>query len=288
MDKSSRQAKIAPFFLFMSALFWSLAGVFTKTLPWDGVSLAAIRGSVSFFICLAVLGHINIKITKGKLIVAVCYFAQGLLYITANKLTTAANATVLQNMSPLYIILLNAILMKTRPTKLEIGTCCCLMLGVTLTFVGNISGGGALGNILALISALFYAGVFFFSKASDADSLESLVLGNLIYLLIMPYCLMRPSVYATTPEQWVSTLVFAVVTGAVAWLCFSKGIQHVSAIQANFITMMEPIMAPIWTFLILKESISPLSFVGCGVVIATLVMYNMLVLKSAKKAARAQ
>ena len=127
MDKSTRQARTAPLFLFMSAFFWSLAGIFTKTLPWDGVSLAAIRGSVSFFICLSVLGHINIRITKGKLIIAVCYFAQGLLYIMANKMTTAANATVLQNMSPLYIILLNAVIMKMRPSKLEIGTCCCLL-----------------------------------------------------------------------------------------------------------------------------------------------------------------
>lgn len=284
MDKSTRQARMAPLFLFMSAFFWSLAGIFTKTLPWDGVSLSAIRGSVSFFICLAVLGHINIRITKGKIIIAVCYFAQGLLYITANKLTTAANATVLQNMSPLYIILLNAMLMKQRPSRLEIITCCFLMLGVVLTFAGNLNGGGALGNILALISALFYAGVFFFSKATDADSLESLVLGNLLYLIILPYCLMRPEVYATTPQQWLITLVFAVVNGALAWLCFSRGIQNTSAIQANFITMMEPIMAPIWTFLVLHEAISPLSFIGCGVVIGTLIIYNMLVLKAVKHA----
>ncbi len=283
MERGSRQAKIAPLFLFMSALFWSLAGVFTKTLPWDGVSLAAIRGTVAFFVCLAVLGHINIKITKGKLIIAVCYFTQGLLYIMANKLTTAANATVLENMSPLYIILLNAVLMHTRPSRLEIATCCFLMLGVSLAFAGNMAGGGALGNVLALISALFYAGVFFFSKYTGADSLESLVLGNLLYLLILPYCLVSPSVYGTSPQQWAVTLVFAFLTGAVAWLCFSKGISNTSAIQANFITMMEPIMAPIWTFIFLKEQISPMSFVGCGVVIITLITYNILVTRAARR-----
>lgn len=274
---------MAPLFLFMSAFFWSLAGLFTKTLPWDPISLAALRGSVAFFVCLAVLGRINIRITKGMVMVAVCYFAQGLLYIAANKLTTAANATVLQNMSPLYIIMLNAVIMKVRPSKLEIATCCCLMCGVALTFAGNISGGGAVGNIMALVSALFYAGVFFFSKAGDVDSLESLVLGNLLYLILLPYCMMRPAVYDITLQQWIVTLVFALVNGGIAWLCFSKGIQSTSAIQANFITMMEPIMAPIWTFLFLHESISPMSFVGCGVVIGTLIIYNMLVLKAADK-----
>ena len=274
-----RQAKMAPLFLLMAAFFWSAAGFFIKILPWNGVSLAGIRGSVSFFICLAALGRVNIRLTREKVMIAVCYFSQGILYIAANRLTTAANAAVLHNTSPLYIILLNALVMKLRPSKLEIGTCCCLMSGVALAFAGNISGGGALGNVLALLSALFYAGVFFFSKASHTDTLESLVIGNFLYLLVLPFCLMQPYVREVSLQQWEITLAFSVINGGVAWLCFSRGLRDTSAIQANFITMMEPIMAPVWTFLLLHESISPMSFVGCGVVIVTLIVYNMRVLK---------
>ena len=128
--------------------------------------------------------HHKLILNRQVLLGAFCMLGEMILYVYANKLTTAANATVLENMSPLYIILLNAVLMHTRPSRLEIATCCFLMLGVSLAFAGNMAGGGALGNVLALISALFYAGVFFFSKYTGADSLESLVLGNLLYLLI--------------------------------------------------------------------------------------------------------
>lgn len=60
-----------------------------------------------------------------------------------------------------------------------------------------------------------------------------------------------------------------------AWLCFAAGIKHTSALQASFITISEPVMAPIWTFVFLHETITPLAIVGCVIVIATLLTYNL-------------
>ena len=64
-------------------------------------------------------------------------------------------------------------------------------------------------------------------------------------------------------------------------MCFATGIKHTSALQANFITMTEPVMAPLWTFLFLGERLTPLSLVGCAIVIGTLLVYHV---RSAKQA----
>ena len=274
-----KNKKIAPLFLFMSALLWSMSGIFTKSVTWNGVCLATLRGVIAVVVSGVLLRGRKIKLNRQKILAAICYFVQGVLFMCANKHTTAANATVLQNTSPLYIILFNAMLANKRPTKRECITCGCLFVGVALAFAGNLGGGGMLGNIFALVSALFYAGVFFFSKEEGAEPLESLFLGNACYLFLLPVLVMNDNVRSTSAEQWTFLLVFAALTGIGAWLCFAVGIKHTSALQANFITMAEPVMAPVWTFLFLRELISPLSFVGCAVVIVTLLIYNIVTTK---------
>ena len=278
-----KNKKIAPLFLFLSALMWSLSGIFTKSVAWNGVCLATLRGVIAFVVSALLLRGHKIKLNRTKVLAAICYFAQGVLYMCANKYTTAANATVLQNTSPLYIILFNALLTKKRPTRKECVTCGCLFIGVALAFAGNLGGGGMTGKIFALVSALFYAGVFFLSKENGAEPLESLFLGNACYLLLLPVCLSNETVWQTTPGEWVFLLIFASLSGVGAWLCFAVAIKHTSALQANFITMAEPVMAPMWTFIFLKERISILSVAGCVVVIATLLIYNMSITKEKQK-----
>ena len=271
--------RLAPLFLFGAALMWSTSGIFTKSVAWNGLCLATLRGVIAFIASALLLRRQKLHFTRDKVLAGFCYFVQGTLFMCANKFTTAANATVLQNTSPLWIILFNAVIYRKRPTQLEAITCGCLFFGVALAFMGNMGGGGWLGNLFALTSAVFYAGVFFLSKGENANPLESLCMGNAMYLPLVPLCLMNETVLSTTPGEWGFLVAFAALSGVGAWLCFTVGIKHTTALQANFITMSEPVMAPIWTFLVLGEKLPPLSFVGCAFVIGTLLVYHV---KSAK------
>ena len=270
-----RNKRFAPLLLFMSALLWSTSGIFTKSVAWSGISLAVLKGVIAFFVFLLLTKCRKIHITPKKLLAAFCYFVQGTLFMLANKFTTAANATVLENTSPLWIILFGALIARTRPTRLELTTCACLFFGVALAFMGNMGGGSWLGNTISLVSAAFYAGVFFLSKDESVDPLETLVLGTAMYLPLIPLLLTDAAVPVTPAGQWVFLLAFALLGGAGAWMCFAAGIKHTSALQANFITMTEPVMAPLWTFLFLGEKLTPLSLVGCAIVIGTLLIYHI-------------
>jgi drug/metabolite transporter (DMT)-like permease len=266
---------MAPLFLFLSALMWSTGGLFTKSVAWNGLCLATLRGVIALAVSAFLLRGRKIKLNRQRVLAGFCYFVQGVFFLCANKYTTAANAAVLQQTSPLNIILFNVLLAKKRPTKPESITCVCLFAGMALTFMGNLGGGGMLGNIFALISAWFFAGVFFLSKEEGAEPLESLLIGNAFYLFFVPFLVINETVHSTTPSEWAFLLVFASLSGIGAWLCFAVGIKHTSALQANFITMSEPVMAPVWTFLFLGERISALSVMGCVVVLGTLLIYNV-------------
>ena len=270
-----KNTKLAPLFLFCAAFLWSIGGTFIKSIAWNGLCLATLRGVIAFAVSAFLIWGRQFHLNRTKLLCAFCYFAQGILLTYALKYTTAANATVLQNTSPLYIFVLNAWLARRLPTKIEWVTCFCLFMGIVLAFMGNLSGGGMLGNCFALISAFFYAGVYYLSKEEGAEPIESLFLGNAFYLLFLPVLAMNKAVWNTLPIDWGLLILFATLNGIGAWLCFAIGIRHTSALQANFITMTEPVMAPLWTFLFLHERITVLSVVGCAVVVVTLLAYHV-------------
>jgi DME family drug/metabolite transporter len=86
---------------------------------------------------------------------------------------------------------------------------------------------------------------------------------------------------------WLAQIALGVFCGAGAWLCFSKGIQHTSALTANFITMIEPVGSAILAFLILNERPTAVALVGCGIVLVTLVFYNLWQAKNTPEGAEA-
>ena len=273
--------RLAPVFLFLSAFCWSLCGVLVKSSTWNALSMATFRGLLSFAFYGCIIRRWP-KLNRTKIIIALCYFIQSALIVSANKYTSAGCATALQNTSPIYIICLNAIFLKHKPLRRDILACFFMFLGISLTLVGSRGSNGVVGNILALVSALFYAAVFFFSSRPGVNTIESLFLGNGLFLLLLPVFLSDSAVHSSSFSGWMIALACALLSGAIAWLFFGCGIRYASPLQANFITMTEPIMSPLWTFLFLREKMSFFSTVGCIIVIITLVIYNYC-LSSKKK-----
>lgn len=281
MKASLSKAKTGPFLIMLAALCWSTCGVLVKSSQWSGLSIAVLRGILTMLVYLVVLGHVRIKLTKMKVGIAICFFLQSVLFMCANKFTTAGSVTALQNTSPIYIILLNALLLKYKPRALDILTCVLLLLGIFFTVAGGSAKTNFLGNCLALASGVFYAAVFFFSSVSKMDTLESLVLGNAMYLFLLPVLFRDPAVLSGGIQGWFYPILCALLCGCLAWLFFRAGIKSCSPLQANFVAMLEPVVSPLWTLIFLGEKMPPLSVAGCVLVIATLLIYNAKTRKEA-------
>jgi len=270
------EKRIAPLFLLLTSILWSFNGVLTKYIVWSGFTCAVLRGSISF-VCLSLALRRKVwklKLNRYKILGAVCFMMQSLLYIAALKYTTAANASVLQNTSPIYIMVLNALILHKLPKRQDILAFFALLVGVVITFAGNLEGGGALGNCMALLSGCFYSGVFFFNKMPQVDDpVETTLLGNALYLFLLPFCFLDPAFPNPSPTVWAAQISLSLLCGAGAWLAFSRGIRHTSALLANFITIIELPAGAALTFFFLGERPSPLALVGCVAVIVTLLVY---------------
>lgn len=270
--------------LLAAAVLWSTGGVFSKRIPWDGLTVAIVRGAVAFFALALVRRRLPWPMRWPTLLPAICFFGQGILLIASFKYTTAANTIALQYTSPLFIIVFSALLTRKLPQKREWLTCLVLVAGIFLTCLGEPSRGGMRGNLLAIGSGLCYAGVFFTSRLPGADAADAVLLGSGLYVLCLPLPILSGAFAGSTAGDWALAVAFGVLVGAGAWTCFARGIRTTPSLTANFIAMLEPVLSPVWTFLLLREKMSVFSLLGCAVVLLTLCVYYLTAPKAPPEA----
>ena len=291
MEQTKKQSQSGILFLLCAAALWSTAGVLTKFNPWSGTTIACLRGLLAAATQILLTRTFRLKLNKPILLTALCYFGETFLFMIANKLTSAGSAIVLQNTSPLYIILFLYLFFRQKPSRLDCVVGVMIFGGILLSmadtlFSGNLPGSNPmLGNVLALISGVFYAGIFFSSRLPGADPLQSTILGSSFYVVLIPFVLTDGSFWANqTLPAWGSMLFMGIVQTGLAWLMFTKGIKNTPSLQASFITMIEPVLNPILALLFLGEAMGGLSVLGSAVVIVTVFLHNYLTARQNRSA----
>ena len=195
------------------------------------------------------------------------------LFAVSNKLTTAANAIVLQFTAPVFVILGMAVIYHKKPRRLDVITCAAVLLGVCLFFVDGIRAGNWLGNLTAVLSGICYAGVFMMNTGERADALSSCFLGQLAAgLILTPLCAAETDFSAPVV---LAVLALGAVQVGGAYILFSEGIRHTPAVTASLITGLEPVMNPLWVALFYGETVTPLAMVGAVIVVGAIVAYNV-------------
>lgn len=141
----------------IASTLWSIGGILVKLLDWNPV---AISGSRSFIASLVILAYIRKpKITKSKpqIIGAIAYSATVLFYVIANKLTTAANAILLQYTAPIFVAILSFWLLKEKIRWYDIVSIVMVIVGMSLFFIEGVNAGNFIGNIVAIASGFALA-----------------------------------------------------------------------------------------------------------------------------------
>ncbi|MBM6895795.1 EamA family transporter [Pseudoflavonifractor capillosus] len=261
--------------VFLAAVLYSLGGVCIKVIPWNGMSINSGRNLIALVVIGAYLwrvGHrprFNPWIALGAC--AIC--GTNTLFTLANKMTTAANAIVLQFTAPIFVLLLTALVWHKLPRKGELVACGVVILGVLCFFVDSLQAGGMAGNVVALLSGFSYAGVFLLQDMPDSDPISSVFWGNVCSALIGLPWLMGEQSFA--PVTLVSLVVLGVFQVGLAYILLTLGLARTSAVTASLVSGIEPILNPILVALLYHETIGPVSLLGAVIVIGGVVGYNL-------------
>jgi drug/metabolite transporter (DMT)-like permease len=245
---------------FGAGLLWSLGGLLIKLVDWNPLAIAGMRSAIASLLLLGVLRRPKLTWSPVQVGGALAYAATVILFVTANKLTTAANAILLQYTAPIYAAILGARFLGERVTRGDWATIIIVISGVMLFFVDHLTFGGLEGNLLALISGLTFAVLaVLLRKKKDESALESVLLGNLVTALIG-----LPFMFQSSPggQSWLGLILLGVFQLGLSYLLYTKALKHISALEGTLITSIEPILNPVWVFLALGEKPGPWAMIG--------------------------
>ena len=182
------------------------------------------------------------------------------MFVTATKLTTAANAIFLQYTAPLYLLILGAMFLRERPTRLDYATVAIAFGGMCLFFVGRLEARDATGNLLAAASGVTLAVMFTLLRLPSCTTEtrpQAMLLGNeLLVVGLLAVNLGRGAwdIFTPGPADLGGLAFLGIVQIGLAYLLFGFGVARVGALEASLIGMLEPVLNPLWVFLALGET----------------------------------
>ncbi|HEX2869125.1 MAG TPA: DMT family transporter [Ignavibacteriales bacterium] len=254
-------------YLIATAVLWSLGGVLIKWVSLSALAIAGLRSLIAFaFIMIAF--RPKLRISPIRIIGGFAYAAVVILFVSANKLTTAANAILLQYTAPIYVALLGHWFLKEKITKTDWISIIMVFCGMILFFLDKLSTGDMLGNIVAILSGVAFAWlVLLMRKQKNESPLDSVIWGNLITALI---CIPFYFNQSIDEKSWIGLLLLGIVQLGISYVLYAYAIRHVSAIEGILIPVIEPILNPIWVLIFLGETPGFWAIIGGIIVIASL------------------
>ena len=261
--------------MLICATLWSTAGIFIKLIPWNGFAISGIRSLIAG----ATIG-VYMLIKRYRLVVTkktlLCGLMSGLLYtafVCSNKLTTAANAIVLQFTSPVFIVVFSAILYKTPIRKQDVTVVLFTLLGVSLCFFDKLETGYMLGNVVSVLSGMCMACMFMIVGNLEGEARYSgIFLGQMVTFLIG-----LPFIIVTKPEFAASAMLYITILGVfqlgISYILYIKSTRCCPPLACCLLGAVEPLLNPVWVMLFDGERPGILALIGGLVVIASVTLW---------------
>jgi drug/metabolite transporter (DMT)-like permease len=195
-------------------------------------------------------------------------------FVGATKLTTAANAILMQYTAPIWVALLAPLVLKEKTSRRDWFFIGLTFGGLALFFLDSLTLEGLKGLIMGALSGVCFAGlVLFMRQGRGAPPMKILIYGNFLAL--------AGGLYFWGPP-WPSAGDLAILTAAgvfqfgLSYYLFSLASQGVSSLEMVLMTAVEPILNPVWVFLFLGERPSGWTMVGGAVVLVTVTGWSIL------------
>lgn len=260
------------------ALLWSLNGLCIKLVPWNAMVLAGWRGlaaAATLFAAMKILRY-SIHFNLRSILIGMCVCATGFLYIIANRLTTAANAIVLQYTSPMWLMVLSIVFFKKKYRGLDYGAVLLTIAGIALFFLDQLTPGGALGNIVAIIDGCTLAGVYLLVGESDEPHRLSGILSGLALMAVIGI----PFTFVYRPEVTPATVSLVAVMGifqlGLPYALYSIAINYCPPLGCVLIGSAEIVLNPVWVWLVVGETPDRYALIGSALILVTITLWCAL------------
>lgn len=263
----------AVLYALIAGILWSTGGLLVKLIAWQPLAIAGARSAIALVVLLPLARVSFHRITRLTVISGIAYALTMATYVLGNRLTTAANTILLQYTAPIYVAILSWWLLGEPVRRNDWVAIALVMGGVGLILAERAGGGAFAGNVIALASGVFFS-VFLITlrMQKDARPLDAVVIGNLIMAIV------AIPAYAPLPVDsvsWAAVVTLGLGQVALPYLIYTHAIRTITAVEAVIIKGIEPVLNPLWVFLVIGEVPTSLALIGGAVVLLTITVRNL-------------
>ena len=205
-----------------------------------------------------------------------------LLYVFSIRLTTAANAIFLEFTAPIYVVILSYYLLNERITLFDIVSMVIIFFGMGLFFIDELTFYGFWGNIMAAIAGVCLGVVTVIIRKEKESAFQIVLFGNILTSIVcIPF--MFTGLKETVFSDWIIIFVLGIIQLGIPYILYTMALRYVQAIDAILVSMIEPILNPVWVYLFVGEKIGEWAFVGGVMVLLGSVGRALIKLKIEEK-----
>ena len=257
------------------AALWSIAGIFIKLIPWNAFAVASMRSLVAGTVIAIymALRHYRFTPSRRALIAGLLEGGVYLCFVCANKLTTAANAIVLQFTSPVFIVLYSALFFGEKIKKSDLTVVLFTLVGIALFFFDQLQGGYILGNCVAILAGMIMAGMFMaIGKLQGEERFSAVLIGQIFAFLVgLPFCLFGKLTLSSTAV--LSVLVLGVFQLGISYILYAKSADYCPPLACCLLGALEPLLNPVWVFLFNGERPGLFALIGAVIVVGAITIW---------------
>lgn len=252
--------------IFSAAVLWSLAGVFIKFLDLHPLTITFYRSLFAALVFTPFVRRQDWRLNGPVLVSVLSYTAAISAFVSANKLTTAANAIVLQYTAPIFVFLFSRILLGEKIPPLNAFALAAGMGGVAVISLDSAGQPEMVGVLVALLSGILFA-VFMINlpRTKSVHPVYLTWINNLVCALALFWIVRGRS--AASASQLLLLAAMGAVQLGLPYFLFSKGLRTVPLQEAALIALIEPVLNPLWVAFAVGETPSAATLVGGGLIL---------------------
>jgi len=266
--------------LLLGAALFSTGGAAIKLVSYSGWQVASLRSLVACLVLAMVWPNARRGWNAGIVAVGAAYAATLILFSLANKLTTAANSIFLQSTAPLYLLVLGPWLLRESVQRRDLVYMAVIGLGLLLLLSGQesatrIASNPDLGNLLAVGAGITWAltvlGLRYLARTSlpgANPALKAVLAGNVLAFIAAGAAAWPMA--AGAPVDWMMIIYLGAAQIALAYVLVTTGLKQVTALEASLLLLLEPVLSPVWAWIVHGERPAAMALAGgCVIVLAS-------------------
>jgi drug/metabolite transporter (DMT)-like permease len=264
--------------LLLAGLLWSMGGVFIKTNNSDPFVISSVRGLVAAIVVfIALKGRPHMTWSKPQVIGALAYSGVLTCFVVATTMTSAANAILLEYTAPIFVAMLAWVILRERLRYYDYIAIVGVGVGMWLMMSANLGSGHTAGNLIGVGTGICYA-VFVtcLRLQKNSSPYETVLLGNVFTFLIgLPFIFITPP----DPVSMLPVVFLGVFQIAVPYLLLTYASKHATAIDLSLLTVLEPLLNPVWVYLVTGENPGGRAIIGGVILLGVVVLKSVAALK---------